>query len=49
MFMVRGLFSSLRHPYAYFLLSTVSGDLLFQPFLETVNRLERMGLKVKCT
>lgn len=31
-FMVRGLFSSLRYPYAYFLCSVVSGDLLFQPF-----------------
>ena len=26
--------------------STVSGDLLFQPFWETVYRLERVGLKV---
>ena len=45
-FMVRGLFTSLRYPYVHFLCSSVTGDLLFQPFWEAVYRLERMGLKV---
>ncbi len=46
-FMVRGLFSPLRYPYAHFPSVNVSGDLLFQPFWEAVYRLERMGLKVR--
>ena len=45
-FMVKGLFSPLRHPYVHFLCSAVTGDLLFQPFWEAIYRLERMGLKV---
>ena len=48
-FMVRGLFTSLRYPYVHFLCSSVTGDLLFQPFWEAVYRLERMGLKVSIT
>ena len=53
-FMVKGLFTPLRHPYVHFLcfiyvhfLSlAVTGDLLFQPFWEAMYHLERMGLKV---
>lgn len=45
-FMVKGLFTLLRHQYAHFLCSSVSGDLLFHPFWEAVCRLERMELKV---
>ena len=46
-FMVKGLFSPLKYPYAHFLCSSVTGDLLFNPFWEAVFRLERMGLKVR--
>ena len=42
-FMVKGLFSSLRFPYALFPCNKLSGDL---PFWEAVYRLERMGFKV---
>ena len=45
-FTVQGIFSSLRYRYAHFLCSTVSGDLLCQPFWEAVYHLERIGLKV---
>ena len=49
-FMVRGLFTSLRYPYMYmyfyFICSSVTGDMLFQPFWETVYCIEQMGLKV---
>lgn len=45
-FMVRGLFSSFRFPYAQFPCASVTGDLLFHPFWEAVYRLERMELKV---
>ena len=41
--MIRGL---LRYPYAHFPCTTITGDLLFQPFWECVFRLERMGFKV---
>ena len=44
--MIKGLFSSLHYPYAHFVCSTVSGDLLFTPVWEAAYRLERMGLKV---
>ena len=44
--MVRGLFTSLRFPYAQFPCEKVTGDLLFQPFWHAVYRLERMGFKV---
>ena len=45
-FMVRGIFTSLKYPYAHFFCSSITGDLMFQPFWEAVYRLERMGLKV---
>lgn len=44
--MVRGLCSGLEFPYAQFACSSVTGDLLFQPFWEAVRRLEFLGLKV---
>ena len=45
-FMVRGIFTSLKYPYAHFFSASITGDLMVQPFWETVYRLERMGLKV---
>ncbi len=45
-FMVRGLFTRLRFPYAQFPCCSVTGELLFNPFWEAVIRLERMELKV---
>ena len=44
--MVRGLFTHLQFPYAQFPCASVTGDLLFDPFWEAVERLERCGLKV---
>lgn len=46
MFMVRGLFTQLQFPYAQFPCSSVSGDLLFDPFWKAVERIERCQLKV---
>ena len=43
-FMVRGLFTSLRFAYAQFPCKNVTADLLFDPFWEAVYRLERCGL-----
>ena len=31
-FMVRGIFTSLKYPYAHFFCSSITGDLMFQPF-----------------
>ena len=45
-FMVRGLFSRLRFPYAQFPSLSLTGDLLFNPFWQAVYRLERMEFKV---
>ena len=45
-FMVRGLFSSLEFPYVQFPCTTISGDLLFDPLWQAVERIERCGLKV---
>lgn len=45
-FMVKGLFTPLRFPYAQFPCSSLTGDLLFHPFWQAVFRLERMGFKV---
>ncbi len=45
-FMVRALFRKLEFPYAQFPCTSVSGDLLFDPFWEAVNRLERCDFKV---
>ena len=44
--MVRGLFTHLQFPYAKFPCTSVTGDLLFDPFWEAVSRLERCGIKV---
>ncbi len=45
-FMMRGLFTRLRFPYAQFPCCSVTGELLFNPFWEAVMRLERIELKV---
>lgn len=45
-FMVRGLFTKLRFPYAQFPCANLSGEQMFFPFWECVARLERMGFKV---
>lgn len=45
-FMVRGLFNSLQFPYAQFPCVELSGDLLYEPFWEAVQRVENCGLKV---
>lgn len=45
-FMVRGLFTRLRFPYAQFPCRSVTGELLYDPFWKAVLRLERMELKV---
>ena len=45
-FMVRGIFSTFQYNYAQFACSTLTGDLIFDPFWESVFRLEWMGFKV---
>ena len=45
-FMVRGLFSKLQFAYVQFPAHDLSGELLYEPFWETVGRLENCGLKV---
>ena len=45
-FMVRGIFTSFQYIYAQFPCSTLTGDLIFDPFWESIFRLERMGFKV---
>ena len=45
-FMVCGIFSKLRFPYAQFPCLSVTGDLLYHPFWTAVFRLERMEFKV---
>ena len=45
-FMVKGIFTSLKFPYALFPCSSLVGEQLFSPFWECVFRLERMGFKV---
>ena len=45
-FMVRGLFSKLQFAYVQFPCTTLTGDLLFEPFWEAISRIERLGLKV---
>lgn len=48
-FMVRGIFTTLRFPYALFPCCNVTGEQLFSPFWECVFRLERLGFQVwKC-
>uniref|UniRef100_A0A1X7V078 Transposable element P transposase-like RNase H domain-containing protein n=1 Tax=Amphimedon queenslandica TaxID=400682 RepID=A0A1X7V078_AMPQE len=44
-FMIRGIFSDLRFPYAHFPCSSINGKQLFQIFWKAVYRLERMGFK----
>ena len=46
MFMVRGLFSGLRFPYAQFPCSSLSGDQLYPLVWECVEHLEMIGFKV---
>ena len=45
-FMVRGLFSSLRFPYAQFPCSTLNGHTLYALVWECISHLETIGLKV---
>lgn len=45
-FMVKGLFTELKNPYAQFPCTKLTGDCLFQLFWEVVKRLERVGLRV---
>ena len=45
-FMVRGIFTPLRFPYAQFPCEKLTGGLLFHPFWKAVYRLERMTFKV---
>ncbi len=45
-FMVRGIFTTLRFPYALFPCCSLVGEQLFSPFWECVFRLERIGFKV---
>ncbi len=45
-FVVRGLFNSLEFLYAQFPCAEVSGELLYDPFWEAVQRVENCGLKV---
>ena len=44
--MVRGLFKAFCFPYAQLPCSTLTGDLLFEPFWEAIFRLDRIGFKV---
>ena len=44
--MVKGLFTPLRFPYSHFPCTSITGDLLFDPFWEAIYRLERMYFKV---
>ena len=46
MFMVRGLFNSLKFPYAAFPAKTISADQLLPLYMEAIFRLERCGFRV---
>ena len=48
-FMVRGLFSSLKYPYVKFPASSTKGANLFALFRQVVSRLTRLGLHVLAT
>ena len=48
-FMVRGIFTSFQYIYAQFPCSTLTGDLIFDPFWELIFCLERMGFKATAT
>ena len=45
-FMIKGLLSSFKYPYAQFPTQAVTNAELFEPFWESVSRLERLGFKV---
>lgn len=45
-FMVKGLFTTLKFPYTQFACTKLRGDAMFQLFWEVVKRLEWIGLKV---
>lgn len=44
--MVRGLCTSLQYPFAQFACSALKAHQMYQPIMEAVFRLERIGLKV---
>lgn len=45
-FMVRGLYSSCKFPYAHFPTDSLTGDQIFPIVWEAIERLERIGFKV---
>jgi len=45
-FMVKGLFTQLEYPFAQFPCQNLKGDQIYEPFWESVSRIERCGLKV---
>ena len=45
-FMVKGIFTSCKFPYAHFPTDSLTGDQIFSIAWETVERLERSGFKV---
>uniref|UniRef100_A0A1X7TYC1 Transposable element P transposase-like RNase H domain-containing protein n=1 Tax=Amphimedon queenslandica TaxID=400682 RepID=A0A1X7TYC1_AMPQE len=47
--MVKELFTHFRFSYLQLPCSTITGDLIFEPFWETIFRLERIGFKVLAT
>ena len=49
LFMVRGLFSSLKFPYSQFPTNNLTGDIIFSIFWRVVERLELLGFNVLAT
>ena len=49
LFMVRGLFSSLKYPYSQFPTNNLTGDIIFSIFWRVVERLELLGFNVLAT
>ncbi len=45
-FYIRGLFSNLHFPYAQFPCNALSNDQIYDPFWETVERLEFIGFSI---
>ena len=45
-FMVRGLFTKLKFPYAQFPCVALAGEQMFLPFWQAIDRLERIGFKL---
>ena len=45
-FMVRGIFTDLKFPFAHFPTKDISGDQLFSLIWDAIERIERLGLKV---